>query len=308
MSRQFTQLTTAENIKLENITFSKPIKGNIGSVSTQRILIGYKNPDGTEGELVIPTERVFSYGVGENFSMDILPPDVDSSVKPPVVGYSLPLILWSQNTPTTKAKEWTDTYDRIIERCIDHLLQEKNEIGQYELERKELTKQKGGLNNLYWKREEIKDEKGRVTGRKVVDGTGPTLYAKMMYSKNTGKFMSSLYNLDGFKLNPMDYVQKRCYVTAAVKIESIFIGKNMSLQVKIYEANIEPIDSTTRRLLPSPSKIVSVVTNSLSLPMKDDDENEDSKSICSEEDKEILLLKQPKQKTIKVTRKKVAEQ
>ena len=42
---------------------------------------------------------------------------------------------------------------------------------------------------------------------------------------------------------------KHCYVNGAVKIESIFIGSRISLQVKLYEAIVEPNTTTAKRLL-----------------------------------------------------------
>ena len=48
----------------------------------------------------------------------------------------------------------------------------------------------------------------------------------------------------------MDLIGKFCYVKAAIKIESIFIGAKIALQVKVYEAEVRMIESGTKRLLP----------------------------------------------------------
>jgi hypothetical protein len=45
---------------------------------------------------------------------------------------------------------------------------------------------------------------------------------------------------------------KHCYTNAAVKIESIFIGAKISLQVKLYEAVVEPSKMGMKRLLARP--------------------------------------------------------
>ena len=234
-----TQLTSASGYNPKNMIFNKST-----NPKNNRIMIGTKNPDGTVGDLVIQSEKVFSFGVSHNR---------DPTTKAVVDGYNFPLCLWNKNGASTAEKAWSDKFDEIIEYTKNHLLTCKDDYGLYELDDAELKK----FNPLYWRK-----EKG-----KVVPGTGPTLYAKLIYSKRDEerdreeKIKSSFYDDDtGDELDPYQLIGKFCYATAAIKIESIFLGNKPSLQVKLYEVNVSLLEKGMKRLLPSiPRKVQAVV-------------------------------------------------
>lgn len=60
------QLTSANGFDVSRLRYGKPVQGSVGAVSFNRINIGVQNPDGTTGPLIIPTGRLFSYGVSSN--------------------------------------------------------------------------------------------------------------------------------------------------------------------------------------------------------------------------------------------------
>jgi hypothetical protein len=233
-----------------NMVFAEPAGGSIPgggpSIAFQRINIGTKNADGTTGDLVLQTGRLFSFGVSENTS-----PDTGK-----VNGWTMPLCLWGRDGASPSEKAWTDAFDAIVEKCIDHLMENKEEIDKYDLERSELKK----FNPLYWKK-----VKGTVNGKPqlvIADGTGPTLYSKLIYSKKNEKFVTQFYDIYDDPIDPMELLGKYSYVTAAVKIESIFIGNKISLQVKLYEADVEPMQSGMKRLIsrPKAERVVTTAT------------------------------------------------
>lgn len=236
-----TQLISASKYDTSSMVFSDPQQGSVPgggpSISFSRINISTKNPDGSIGELVIPTGRLFSFGVSENTS-----PDTGK-----VNGWTLPLCLWNRDGASQDEKAWTDTFNKIVERCIDHIIDNKEELDKYDLERSDLKK----FNPLYWKK-----EKKMVNGKQqlvVAEGTGPTLYSKLIYSKKNENFVTKFYDVNDNPIDPLDMIGKYCYSTAAVKIESIFIGNKISLQVKLYEAVIEPVQQGGNRLLARPA-------------------------------------------------------
>ena len=244
-TQSFTQLTPAEGyLPKERMIFSEPVLGEIPDskpkIEFKRINIFTRNEDGTEGELIIPTERLYSFGISENTSQETSK----------ITGYTFPLCLWSRDGATKEEMTWTDTFNSIVECCIDHLIDNREEIDKFELERNDLTKSKGGLNPLYWKMEKIIDEKTGKPSRVKVPGCGPTLYVKLVYSKKQDKFLTQFYDLDGEFVEADTLMGKHCYVKSAVKIESIFIGSRISLQIKLYEAMVEPSKSGMKRLLP----------------------------------------------------------
>ena len=229
MMNETTQLIDVNSyIPKVSMIFSKPIVGEIPGtkpkVEFKRIKIFTKNDDGTEGELVIPTGNLYSFGVSTNTNQQT----------GAISGYVFPLCLWSGSSPTPEEEKWIDLFNEIVDNCIDHLLINRAKIGKFELERNELEKQKGGLNPLYWKLE--KSSMARVPDR------GPTLYAKLIWDKKQDQILTKFYNSKNDKLiDPLKLLNKGCRVEEGViKIESIFIGSCIALQVKLYEAVIEP--------------------------------------------------------------------
>jgi hypothetical protein len=266
MSSDNTQLTSAINYDAKSrMIFSEPQVGSIPDskppISYRRINISTRNSDGSVGELVLPIGRSFSFGVSEN---------VDPQTGK-INGYVFPICLYGREGPTEEEKKWVETFDNIVENCRDYLIDNKEELDQFELQRSDLRK----LNPLYWKREKVTDKNGKIT-LQIVDGVGPTLYAKLIVSKKHEKVITQFYSPSGEQLNPMDLQGKYCYARAAIKIESIFIGNKISLQVKLYECEVEPMQTGVKRLLPRPegnTRVLSM-TPSNAPPMSIDDTDE----------------------------------
>jgi hypothetical protein len=238
-SKMNTQLSPPETYDVNRLVFSKAVKGSAkvaeGSpeIKFSRINILTQNDDGSIGELVLPTTELFSFGVSVNTSMD-------GSNK--ISGHSLPLCLWNKDNPLPIEKAFSSKLEDIVEKCKDHLLLDSTmeEIERYELERAQLKK----LNSfIYWKK-----EKG-----KVVQGVGPTLYPKLIESKKNDKIITSFFDCNGQTIDPLSLIGKYCYVKAAIKIESIFIGANINIQVKVYEAEVRIVESGVKRLLQRPA-------------------------------------------------------
>lgn len=257
MSNDKTQITPIKGYDVSRMVFSEAISGAIPDskpkIEFKRINISTKNEDGTVGELILPTSRLFSFGVSENMSQET----------GKVNGYTFPICLWNRESPTEEEKAWTDLFDKIVDKCVDHLVDNREEIEMFELSKADLTKSKGGLNPLYWKKEKHTNEQGKTVMR-VVPGSGPTLYTKLIFSKKNDKFLSQFFDINDEPLNALDLMGKYCYTNAAIKIESIFIGSRISLQVKLYEAVVEPTSNGMRRLLSRPkvqSKVIEHMQN-----------------------------------------------
>ena len=282
-----TQLTPTLGYDTSRMIFSAPIAGNIPDskpkIEFKRINILTKNEDGTVGELVLPTTRLFSFGVSENTSQET----------GKVNGYTFPLCLWNKDGPTDEEQTWTDTFSEIVSKCIEHLIDVKDDIDMYDLTEADLKKAKGGLDPLYWKKEKHTNAQGKTVLR-VVPGTGPTLYTKLIFSKKSNKFLSMFFDTNNEPLNALDLMGKYCFTNAAVKIESIFIGSKISLQVKLYEAVIEPTNTGMKPLISRPraqSKVLEHKANAgaSSKPMLDftqegEGEDDDNNSLVDDDD------------------------
>lgn len=285
-----TQLTSAIGFNTNNIIFSDPIDGSIPDtpVKFKRIQISTKNPDGTFGELVLPTVgSLYSYGVSENLDQGT----------GKVNGYTFPICLYSKDMPTPEQEKWVESFNSIVEACKKHVLDNRDEIEKYDLEESDLKK----FNPLYWKK-----EKG-----KVVDGTGPTLYAKLIMNKKLGKILSMFTDTNGVDIDPMELIDKRNNCRAAIKIESIFIGNKVSFQCKLYEAEVTLIESGMRRLLSrvgANTRVLHTKPNTSSVEdmlVADDeeDEDEDTGSIVMSEDEDEEKPPTPKKKKVKKVKK-----
>lgn len=273
------QLTNVNQFNTKNLVFSKPDGGNIDKIKFKRIRIATRYPDGSVGDLIIATPpNLHCFGLQES-------KDLGSNA---VNGYSMPLCLWSRNGPTEDERKFTDTFTAIADHCKKYLLEHRDEIEKYDLDASDLKK----FNPLFWKM-----EKG-----KVVEGRGPMLYAKAILNKKLNKISTIFVNEEtNEEIDPFDLMNKVCSVTAAVKIESIFIGNKISLQVKLFEVVYRMRELSVRGLLrPNAQKLgaptstgsasSASTTTSASAPAyafdeaDDYDEDADDDSIVVEED------------------------
>ena len=221
------QLTNVNQFNTKNLVFSKPDGGNIDKIKFKRIRVATRYPDGSVGDLIIATPpNLHCFGLQES-------KDLGSNA---VNGYSMPLCLWSRNGPTEDERKFTDTFTAIADHCKKYLLDHRDEIEKYDLDASDLKK----FNPLFWKM-----EKG-----KVVEGRGPMLYAKAILNKKLNKISTIFVNEEtNEEIDPFELMNKVCSVTAAVKIESIFIGNKISLQVKLFEVVYRMRELSVRGLL-----------------------------------------------------------
>jgi hypothetical protein len=223
------QLTDIEQFNVQNLVFSKPEIGNIPGqkINFKRIRIGIRYPDQNMGDLIIATPpQLMCFGLQENR-------DISTNL---INGYSLPICLWNRNGPTKEEKMFTDTFDVITDYIKNYLIEHRDDIEKYDLDMADLKK----FNPLYWK-----TEKG-----KIVEDKGPMIYAKVMWSKKTNLINTIFVDEETNEENdPLCLLNKQCYVTVAIKFESIFIGNKISLQLKLFEVVYKIKDTVMRGLL-----------------------------------------------------------
>lgn len=294
------QLTNPKNYNTNNMIFSAPVAGGVKDtpIKYRRIFISTKYPDGTSGDLIIPTSRVFSFGVSES---------TDPTTKKSN-GYVFPLVLASKDGETKEERDFIDTFNNIVNKTKKYILDNKKELKLPSVDESDLKK----FNPIFYKKDK---ESGDVASDAL-----PTLYLKLVVSKKDGqeKILSDFYDITtGDNLNPLEIIKQYCYATAAIKIESIFLGSKISFQVKLHEADIELIvPRNKKRLLPRPIADTNVsISNSKGLDDDNDEEidiNDDTvevSSIKSEEQEVEIELPKPKRnvKTVPAKKKKATE-
>ena len=287
------ELISASSYDTSRMIFSEPIEGGIPDskppISFKRVNISTVYENGSTGPLIMGTERLYSYGLGEDTN-----PDTGK-----INGYKLPLVLHNINGASQEEKDFVSTFESITKKCKDYLLKNKDKLEQYELEENDLKK----LNPIYRKK-----EKGVV-----VETASPVLYAKLIVKKDKdgNKIITVFFDEDsGESINALDLLGKACYVRSAIKFESIFIGNKISLQIKLFECDVKVIASAgTRRLLQrrpqADSQVVVAPMESRSVPMPlNVDDDDDAGSLIEDDDEdEPVEVKEPPKKPVTVVRK-----
>jgi hypothetical protein len=274
-----TCLSNPKTYDVSNMRFANAVKTELKeeggpSIKFSRIPISTMNPDGSVGELVLETTELFSFGVSEN---------KDKATKA-TTGYTLPLCLWNKEGPSEAEKALSDLILRIVEKCKDHLVvpEIKKSIGKASLVRESLI----DLGNvLYFK----KNDDGEI-----LPGVGPVLYPKLIESKKAGKILTPFADTEGNDIDPKSLIGTMCFARTAIKIESLYIGSKISLQIKLYDAEIRLLESGVKRLLRRPvadSQVHDETTRQGSVPANDttntnDDENEDEDTIKDDENED----------------------
>lgn len=223
-------LSQLSEIKKSDIILSPLQVNNIpnSKLTYKKVLIGLSK-NGVQSDFIVSTLESFCFGLKENTAMNN--PDE-------ITGYTLPLALWNREGPSVEQRAWTDNFTRIIENIKELLLERKEEYELYTLEMSDLKK---FGNKLYWKR-----ERGQI-----VEGTGPTLYAPLMISKKNDTFSirTEIFDSEGNQIDPFRLKDNYCKAKIALKIESIYFGNSISLQLKVLEAKVAFMENSGRSLL-----------------------------------------------------------
>jgi hypothetical protein len=271
------------NYSVDNIVFSEPQSSSIpdSSMTFKRINIQTRNEDGTLRDLVIGTSRLFSFGVSEERS-----PETDK-----VNGYKMPLCCWDRNGATKEEKAFTDLLEEIADKCKDHVIANKDELEKYDLQRSDLRKI---CSALYWKTD---------MGKRV-EGQGPTLYAKLLHYRKDNQFGTDFFNPNtGEDISPLDLIGKRCDVVAAIKIDNIFVGRDVRIQIKILDASVEERQARKTGYVPRTYKRDLSVAASNVVVNNTNQEDDEGSLASSDEEPEPEPKTKPKTKPVKKKRK-----
>lgn len=283
-----------DNFDVNRIIITEP-KDEKQGISAKRSHVLYKKEDGTLATLNMATDWLYCYGI--NINVDDKDPDVQT-------GATLPHCCTDKNGATEAQQKWIDTFFAIIEKIKDLMLADgmRDNIDP-DLERSNLKKL---CNCMY----QARDPKTK----KVVEGGGYTLYAKLLYSRKKGEITTQFYDESDNVVDPQEITGKHCYIRSLVRIESIFYGTKYSVQVKIPEAIVRRIDTTRSRLLPRPTVVSqsSVVTKSTSFnPVNDDDDDagslKDDDTALTDKVDELTVEEEAPKAVVPVVKKKIVK-
>jgi hypothetical protein len=259
------QLHYVESYNVDNVFFGEPEAYSIPGdkpINFHRINIYTKNQNdkgeatGSVGDLILKFPKMFSFGVNAN---------KDDNQK--LTGHSVSLCVWSKEGVSESELKATELLEGLIKKCKDKIYSLKKELKKPKMEMSDLKK----LDKLlYWKEDD--------DGNKI-QGVGPIFTPKLMEYKETkdksGNIkphqISTVFYLEdevddegnAVEVSPLEYLadknnKKYCYVTPAVKIDNIFVGGTaITIQCKIYEADVATVQLGQQRLLHPVSKVPS---------------------------------------------------
>lgn len=233
MARNFLH---ANDFNPANIAFDEVVTDP--KFNTKRINIRYMYGK-SKGDLTFITDELFSYGIQEKRM------NSDSSVKQPLNGYSLPLILYDKENASPSEKAFENALNVIAETCKDYLISIRKTLKKFDLEKSQLKKIMG---SLFYKKDE--------EGERIPDAP-PTLYANLLATRipdeEDGFVIKTKFfdNATNAQVDPFSLLGKRLRCVSLIKIESIFIGTTMSIQIKVLQTRVAVQESGSSCLIPS---------------------------------------------------------
>jgi hypothetical protein len=236
-----TQPTLIEDFDAKKLIFDEPMFGQVPNqpIKFHRINMGYRNPDGTDGELVFELKDYSSFGIQENR---------DAKTQE-LQGYSVGISFGEyKQEPSDYDLKAVEVLDNLVAKTKEHLL--KPEVYKA-CKMKELYIT--DLRTMAPHAQKIDKET-----QDVVEGSHYSIYPKLMWSREKeyfdeksgetkvipSKFKTELWDDDeaqmGNKvvLEPIDCIGKRCRIRAFVKVRGIFVGSKIKLQLELYAAGI----------------------------------------------------------------------
>ena len=203
-------LTSPSKLCKKNLIFHEVVTHTVKNTELEydRIKIETNYPNNKKGPLVIESPFLFSFGVNER----------RDKVTNDLVGYSIPVCLWSKDKKLTpEEKEFFKCLKFLEESCFDK------------------------LEDVYGS--EIANNLSKLLYHNQKDKTkSPVLYAKLMYSEKSDKILS-LFKVKGNQNpDPLDFLNQYCNVKLALLIEGIYISESVvSIQMKVHEVYVKPL-------------------------------------------------------------------
>jgi hypothetical protein len=265
----------------ENMKFEDVYEGEIPNPNVPgkfyKFNVYTNNEDGTVGDLIFEFDELMCFGINMG---------TDQKTGEPT-GYSMSLSLMDKDKPTEEQKLRIKKLEEVIEFAKEFLVENRKVVKLPDLEMRDLKK----FSPIYYKKD---DDGNRIEGP-------PSLYPKLLEQKakivkkknedgeeeeveEPSKILSIFYNIEDLdengepkELDPTLIIGKYCKVKPLIKIESIFVGQSIKLQVKVSEADVKLLQSTTRRLLHNKTKKDDGKVSKLLKSEEPDSENKEKK-------------------------------
>lgn len=260
MNRKLFDIST---LNLNNLVFSEPETKTVPGqkISYQRLRISIDEQGKQYDCLFRSPPSLLSWGIQE--SNDLATNKLN--------GYQMPIVMWTNNGNQAE-RSFTDGFQRFCDYVKNHLFENKHTFGKYDLELSELKK----FNPLFWKM-----DKGKI----VDESRGPTLYGKCLYDRKSQKIGTMFVNEVTKQIVPPEtLIGKHLYITFTLRVDGVFIGNRLSLQVRIAEVLYREKHEQLSSLL-CPEAVMSCPTSE-EYEDSEEEETEESEGEYSESEEE----------------------
>lgn len=212
-----TQLTDFHTVDVNHLIFQTTEREN----GVKRVRVMIEHPDGTRGDLILSTPKVFSFGLQEHLNEN-----------KEVIGHQLPFILWGRKGPSPDETLFIEKINEISEEIKRYILHKMPDtVSEENLVR---------FNPLYYKME----------NGEVIQDRAPILFARLNVQRNHEENTTTIRTLftdeaTKDRIDPMKILNQRCVVQGAVKVDSLIISPNSRprLQLKLFEARVRRLNN-----------------------------------------------------------------
>ena len=214
---------------VDNIVFHKSEEKKLPNDPTVKYFrIAIKSKDGDrEKDLLVVLDQCYCFGISTKF------------------GLAMGISLEDREGPTELQTATIKMFDAIAEKAKDFVVAHKGELNKPKITREKL--------------DEIGVVKYRVLSNGDIDTSKPpTMNVKLPVLMNDKegnkldrpKIISEFaYESDESPADPYDFIDKPFYVRAVVRVEGIFVGAQIKLQVKLHECFVTPAETGPRSIL-----------------------------------------------------------
>ena len=177
-----------ENFRVKDIIFGEPKESKLpDGQEYEKIPISYEHSDDEVEPLAIVTDLCFSFGVQQDEKYGT---------------YTLPLVLFDRNGPTTRQKLFVDVIRKIQSACK--------------------PEPKSCLYNT--------DERPTLYPKLIFDKYDEVFVTRLCQRKNIES------NEGSTRVEPRKFLKKHCTTKAVIKMDSVFSAKSVSLQLRVHKA------------------------------------------------------------------------
>ena len=200
--------TDINTLNTENIVFSNSFQGTHRTI----VPVGIRNESNEIVPLIIKTPpNLLSFGIQS----------IKNKEQDTIVGYQMPICLWGKRNVTDEERQFTTKLQEVVDYCRNFLLETKEEL-------KVTDEMIRNFNILNWKYE---------NGVKKED-KGPILYTKLINNRNNNILTYFVDEKTDNTFEPLELLDTKCLIRAAIKVENIIIGNRISLQLKLCEVQV----------------------------------------------------------------------